>query len=577
MPSRLRRAGGVIRHIMDFPAKPQKNAFVDNLRAERQRRSEERKEKELNRKRDNAASVLQKWWLNRARRRKATEQCWSQWRQEQAQGSPTIEHCLYIVGWYCLLVRNRGQDTDSDLAGVCMYLRSKFRIDTTTSEATLTYHSLLIDARYRDRALDYLHQIVRKCLKSVCRDNTGDSRDMNNIGPELNTLLQYLNPKTFQCKQILSAKHLLDNHQELLRKTAQSVLHHTLLEFSVRESLTSHIQMQCKLEKRVAQYKSAEDTKALKAGQLWLTTMTRLCVFPLEFSVNEQEKTKALEYFILNILATPLITTAVNDMLAEHLCKVCRTYNVLNVLKKPNIEILENLDGNGCLFVIGSLMTLLSRHEHCEPQSIAAVVNSLLHYAQQQFSNQQTHEFSQYHPLFKWSRASWGNRIDADIFAKLVNQLEYLWSFAFVNTAFADVINFDRNPIEDPNLGKWSGGSFKLAANRTKLQQEEKSTAIAAASATINTVELSMDTESIFAMYSKLAAMLDSQKKEILHRIAFTPRLISQLWRVMNFFGPQGNMLIYLNAAQRQDGDVDKEPLVKILRMFCEACSLAFL
>lgn len=563
---------------MDFPAKPQKKKFVDNLRAERQRRRDERTEKELEQKRNNAALVLQKWWLNRVRRRKAAEQCWSLWRQEQAQTtSPTIEHCLYIVGWYCLLCRKRGQDTDNDLAGVCTYLRTKFRSDNTTSssDAMLTYHSLLVDARYRARAINYLKYIIRKCLESVCR--TSDSQSVNRIGPELNTLLQYLNPKTYQCKQFLSSQHLLDNHQELLQKAAQNVTQRGLLEFSTRASLTTHIQLQFKLEKRVARYQSAEDNKAIKAGRLWLTTMTRLCVFPLEFAATNEEKMKALEYFVLNILAAPLITIAINDMLAEHVRKICQAHDVVLFLQRQNPELLHKLDGNGGLFVLGNLTTLLSRNQDfCQPQTIAAVADNLLEYAQQQFSDRQTQEFSQYHPLFKWSRASWGNEIDADVFSKIVSQLEYLWSFAFVNTALADVITFDAGKVaKEAGAPKSSNGLNKLKLTAKKQSQEQ--TVTNASSDYASMAELSMDIESVFSMYSRLSAMFSNQKKEILHRIAFTPRLMPQLWRVMNFFGPQGQMIIYMNAAERQDGEVDKEPLIKILRMFCEACSLAFL
>ena len=141
-----------------------------------------------------------------------------------------------------------------------------------------------------------------------------------------------------------------------------------------------------------------------------------------------------------------------------------------------------------------------------------------------------------------------------------------------MDKAFAGVLAFDSKNVS--NARERSKTDVKMRLFKKKQQEE---LAVVDSKQYSQLAEFSMDIEAIFAMYMTLASLFTSQRKEIVNRIAFTPRLMPQLWCIMNIFGPRGHMEIYLDAARRTDGDVDSEPLIKILRVFCEACSLVFL
>lgn len=573
---------------MFTPTNQDKKAFVERTRIERQRREKERLEKETQTKQERAARLLQQWWQRHCRQRRALNECWTSWDKQLDDHSLTIVECYRLVGIYCFLCRHepRRQPNNKRLVAVCKCLAAKHRApepsSTTNDESSgqyYMYHSLLLDNRYNERALGYLKYVLRQCLERVCAGTT--MTDMYLAGPELNLLLHYLNPKTFIVKYPFNMQHTIPHPAESLLLSAQSILDDCLLSFNPRDAMIRRVERAAKLEQRKARsggsLSSSDDTKELRSLQLWLTTMARICLFPLESSITEDQRESRLVYTITSVLSVPLITTMVNKMIVQHLQKLADVDTVFSLFKTKNdvYEILlDALQGNGHLFVLANLLEFI-REAGDSPAAVDRVVqltNCLGNRCRLHISDRQISKYKHYHPLFKWSCSNWGNSIDVVVYERVQAQLEYLWSRSFVDQVFVDVLNFDSTRL--------FGGAAAAGAKdglKTRLFKKKNQAALLDSKDYAHVVELSMNVESIFAMYMLLISLFPSQRMEIINKIAFTTRLIPQLWRAMNTFGPRGRMSIYLDAARREDGNVEKEPLIKVLQMFCEAASLVFL
>ncbi|KAI7883316.1 HECT-domain-containing protein [Lichtheimia hyalospora FSU 10163] len=266
----------------------------------------------------------------------------------------------------------------------------------------------------------------------------------------------------------------------------------------------------------------------------------------------------------------------VNKMIVQHLKKLANVETVFSLFKTKNDDndtFMDILQGNGHLFVLANLLEFI-RETSDTPAAVDRMVqltNYLGNRCRAHISDRQISKYKHYHPLFKWSCSNWGNSIDVVVYERVQAQLEYLWSRSFVDLVFANVLDFDST--------KLSGGAAAASKDglKTRLFKKKNQPTLLDSKDYAHVVELSMNVESIFAMYMLLITLFPTQRMEIINKIAFTTRLIPQLWRAMNTFGPRGHMSIYLDAARRQDGHVEKEPLIKVLQMFCEAASLVFL
>ncbi|KAI9319767.1 hypothetical protein BX666DRAFT_1916034 [Dichotomocladium elegans] len=571
---------------MFTPTDRDKKAFVERTRIERRRREQERAEKEKQAKQERAASTVQAWWRRHLRQQKALDASWAWWEEIYANRPYTemnIDDCFRAIGFYCFLhrrsasVRSRGNSSGSGrLVSVCKLLMHKYRgIRNDVSQQQecfyYYYYALLVDARYCSAARQYLQEIICQCLARVCNTH---KEELYLAGPELNLLLQYLNPKTYTIKQPLDTDHVLENSSNVLERTAtQSILGDCLMPFNAREAFLMRVQKAAKLEKKKNPL-MPDEAKLLKSIQLWLTTMVRIYLFPLEINRGSSDRLRRraqLGCVCAAVLDIPLVTSMVNSMVIQHLENLVSVEDVLDLVKSDDDKLTESLQGNGYLFLMVNLIQLLRARSPVPVKTVVAVVNILGERARRYFSERQVSDYKHYHPLFKWSSATWGNGIELAVFERMLDHLEYLRSRAFMDLIFKDILEFDMKKYQR-HMTHTVGKNDKLKTpSLFKTMHQESRTEYAAL------VEFSVDTEAIFAMYTTLCDMFPKYKMDIISRIAFTPRLIPQVWRAMNTFGPQGNMIIYLNAAKREDGDPDKEPLIKVLKIFCEASSLMFL
>ncbi|KAI7848665.1 hypothetical protein BDC45DRAFT_302888 [Circinella umbellata] len=600
---------------MFTPNDKEKKAFIERTKAQRQQREIERLEKERLVKQENAARILQRWWQRQIRIRQATNECWKTW-DELLLHTQTLVDCFQVAGIYCLLCRHHPlKSKRKRLGDMCKCLTKKFitTIDNDNGDKKhqqLTYFALLVDSRYSNKALKYLCTIINQCLDVVCESsmNTHHQQEMYLTGTELNTLLQFLNPKMYQqTNRFLDDKqYLLSSPVSVLTMAVQTVFDECLLKSNIRDPTIVRVQRILKLEHKSNKYSagvlSSDDGKMIRAIQLWLTTVTRLCLFPIEFfsssngnnnNNNERRRQQAIQFICTNILSVPLLPSMINSMMSNHLMKLVGIADIYAEITTTNnskrryvdrtmIEIM--LSGNGCIFLLGNLIYMAQQLQQQDTSMIITMTNILIEAAQTYFSERQIQPYTNYHPLFKWSSSTWGNSIDTLVFEKVLHsQIEYLWSRTFMDQIFSDILSFDN--------GNGHATSSSMATTTTKgtdgiksrllfkkKKQEDRITIVDGKQHS-QLAEFSMDIEAIFSMYLTLSSLFATQRKEIINRIAFTPRLMPQLWRLMNTFGPRGQMSIYLDAARRQqnDEDLEKEPLIKILKVFCEACSLVFL
>ncbi|KAI8330947.1 hypothetical protein EDC96DRAFT_555573 [Choanephora cucurbitarum] len=463
----------------------------------------------------------------------------------------TLLDFYQLLGLYCLLTRNRPTDS-TRLKTIVKYLTQN-----KLSQTQLPYYVLLIDMRYMMQARRYLEE---------CTDIHSDH---TSFGPELTLLLQYLNPKTYQTKRVLDRSYVIDIPDKVLQSVAQSILRATICQCNfLRESFIVCVQKIIQLQDR-----KTPETAKIQAMKLWLTTMTRLTLYPIEhaeLSSDALDMETASRFLWTNTLSVPYITSLINDMMVDRLRKwALGAITPYFLVSGYQDEHYQSLGGNGCLFLLANLIDLWNNPNNTlrseQEMRLVEIVKSFLAFIMPCFSDRQSPQYPHYHPLFRWSQCNWGNNLPLNVYDKVIKQIEYIWSRPFMDQVFANIIRFDSSQyVLEHNQRRRLSFNNTHYIRRKSLQQQNNNITI-----------FSIETESIFSMYTQLTCMFKTHRKVIFYRIAFTAQLMPQLWKVMNHFGPEGNMTIYLSAAKRSD--IDQEPLVQVLKVFCEACSIVFL
>ena len=351
--SRLRRVNPWARRSTMFTlTDKEKKAFLERTRAERQRRETERLEKQLLDKRDNAARIIQKWWKQQIRIQRASQDCWSWWDNYIQEQHQSLDDCFRIAGIYYLLSHHHPSGTSNRLVDMCKSLAKKYN-------ALSYYDALLIDRRYRTLSLKYLCFIIDRCLIAIC-DYDNKQQQMYLSGTELSILLQFLNPKTYQQTKLLDNQNAVPDYAMASITAGLTVLEQCFLKASIRDPTIARIQRIVKLEQRSAKYSagvlSSDDAKLVRSIQLWLTTITRLCLFPLEFASTDDRRHAAAQFICATILAVPLLPMMINSMMTNHLMKLISINDVYTVITRSGNSIIETISGNGCLFLLGNVL-----------------------------------------------------------------------------------------------------------------------------------------------------------------------------------------------------------------------------
>ncbi|KAG0184638.1 Ubiquitin-protein ligase E3B [Apophysomyces sp. BC1034] len=507
---------------MFTPTDREKRTFVKRTREERQQRAKDRLEKEKLARNEQAATMLQRWW----RLRRHQNEGWMWW-DGLVQSDPN--DTMRIVGLYCLLSRHRPNGPDN-----------KRRLGVLCKVINISYYGLLADVQLMEKAERYLVIVIQQCLQSI-------SENTYMTGPELSFLLQFLNPKNYRAS---SAETAL-----ALQARAKAVLEQTLLKHDLAQPVMCHVNQVVRLEDKAKRSKSglpSEETKLLQGSKLWLTTVTRLTLFPTEVF--------DLPWATWHLIHLPLITRMVSSQVADLLRKWILPAGAMKWA--PD-------DGDGILFFLANGVDLWQD----ETDSLVSLASTFVGRMQPYFSARQTPHHQKYHPVFKWSSGTGYTSDSTAVFHRVTEQLEWLWSRTFMDRAFTRILAFEP-PHQQPTRTKPSAAlKTRLLMRKTKQQQQQQQQLAACG----QQADFAIDVQLLFSLYSRLASLFADQRSVILYRIAFTAQLMPQLWLVLNSFGPRGEMAIYLDAARKGAAELEKEPLIDVLKVFCEACSLVFL
>lgn len=540
---------------MFSPTNQTKEKFIETTRQEREKREKERIKKQQQERETKAATTIQSWWKRREQRSASRMQCQAWWNSSMDKANElSILDFYQLLGVYCIMARHGVVLDNGQRRLVKCLTRNTFK----HNNAKVPYYCLLIDMRYMDQAAKYLEVLIVQCIAECTSSN-----DTTSFGPELTFLLQYLNPKTYATRHMLDTCHVIDIPDKILQSRAQTILKRTLCQFNLRDALILCVQHMIKLQDR------KDATAKLNACKLWLSTMTRLTLYPIEnaeLSSDALDMATACHYLWTNTLAVPCITRLVNDMMADRLRTWALTTVKTYLMEAPSASCMEQLDGNGSLFLLANLVDLWNSDKNPQKTEHGAQMMEwtafFFQYMEPRFSDRQSPSFPAYHPIFKWSKATWGNSIPSVVFDNVMCQLEYLWSRSFMDQLFADIIQFDT--VKNSPTSTTSTKMLFSKKSQPHTNSHHDTMAL-----------FSMQVASIFSMYMQLTQVFKAHRRVIFYRIAFTSQLMPQLWKLMNCFGPKGNMVIYLNAAKQ--ADINREPLVQILKVFCEACSIVFL
>ncbi|KAI8336574.1 hypothetical protein BC941DRAFT_427474 [Chlamydoabsidia padenii] len=494
-----------------------------------------------------------------------------------------------MVGQYCLFSRHSSPGVQR-LTAVCKRITTRCSLHPSSSAVQVPFYTLLLDKRYRHYTKHYIETVLSQCLEQICaNDDKIDKQPLYLTGPELTTLLTYLNPSTYKPVQHLVDQQYAEDSNNSLSLAALDILDTTLTNFYdqqgslIRDACVQRVERLVKLENRSKQRGKPLDkdnSKLVNGIKLWLTTVTRILLFPLEHASDTDQLTRAAIRVWTWLLTVPLLTRFVTTMVLDHLRKwTLGAIHPLVMKGNKNLGETSTVGGNGYLFLMANLVDLyqekfMNNQDRETAYYLINIVMHLISLATPFYSDRQKYPYSHYHPVFKWSCCPWGDQIDAPVYEWVIqDQLATLWSRQFMDQLLEPILKF--NSVPALKVNKMTTTTRKLLSGKKKMDGTENTRQL------INNkkdmAEFSMNTQLMFSMYSQLGTLFTLQRKIILARIAFTPGLMSQLWRVMNHFGPQGNMVIYLDAARKHVQDIDKEPLIDVLKMFCEACSLVFL
>ena len=163
------------------------------------------------------------------------------------------------------------------------------------------------------------------------------------------------------------------------------------------------------------------------------------------------------------------------------------------------------------------------------------------------------------------------------LFQPLLLQLEFLWGHSFLKFIFAPILTLKGREEEIPRPGKedekkdkpefLSQAEARFAALKRAFTTKLLDPISSAPIKSNESIAAALNLRDVSDLYLLLTQTFVCQKHEILNRISYLPSLIPLMWKFMSSLSPKGNMDLFVKAASQPE----KEPLISILRLFCEA------
>ncbi|KAJ3157378.1 Ubiquitin-protein ligase E3B [Irineochytrium annulatum] len=502
-----------------FLAPEKKETVKERAQREREERAAKREREQLAANQQEAARRLQGWHRQTAEARVGHDRLIKEW-DEWAGYTPALE----AGGGAAINTFRLAPPTSFEiirLMGVCMLLR-----DPTGSSR----------------------------FDTACSGKTGD--DFYLSGVELQFLVKAWNCRRW-AKDTSATPAALVARQTVVDGGAMAVVGQALFRRSV---LVASI--------RGRKARDAADEKRLRGLALWMNAALHVSVLACEMGDEGSERNLAT--LIIHILSIPMLCPAIDAQGLDLLYKGNILWRSLTLMAGTGVArdaVFKGCEGELSLFLLANLIDL---YRLCELKKdpntgeirrllikvIAEVLDECGSYVSSKASN-----LSRFHPVLQWYS---GPRLDVpnEYHTMLPNTLGFLWSRDFIKTAFEDLLAYDfpiisKRPSKKPNV--FGGGRGAGNVNEKAI------------------TNLSLSTLSSCKLFLSLSRIVLTFKPKIMNALSWTPGLIPNLWRLIVNVGPKGSSgdgtRIFLSSAKNPD----KELLMPILQIFCEASCTLFL
>ncbi|KAJ3043343.1 Ubiquitin-protein ligase E3B [Rhizophlyctis rosea] len=544
-------------------------SVAEKARLERLEREARRKADQDSEKKDNAARTITRCMRTVASKsvaKKRLRSVWDGWTSFEPSATTTDipSPTPLCQAWVFLRFYDAASDT-ARLAHCC----KRLLVPPAPKASSLVLCRYLTEPEARPVAERVLRDLAQTCVirvsgpeqvtKTLKPDSTYSTPYLS--GPELRFLISYMDVKQYPTKAIAREIHSSLVGDGLFERWSSAILHQTKGE----------------LLHRYKHPGKANDTPSdiQKKTHLWLNAIMHIslmitAVDPDETPLPSDETVTSpsddiLLSFTLHILTTPLLTSFADAQCLAMLTRAQVLQRVSQAVagnRNWRERLLGRLEGEQALYLAGNLVELYRRVEGStkvvaageeDPHRMWAL-SILCQHASNYVSEKATNLVT-YHPIFKWYSGKPNPTIPSDFLNLLVTQLSHLWSRPFLLKTFSLIISFTPSP---PPSSAPKKPSF-LPSFIQPTPQPTNNPAMAM---------LTADLKDKCELYLALSETILAHRVTIMNGLSYTPGLVPGLWRVLGEVGPRREGVgLFLDAVE---GGVEKEPLMGVLRLFCE-------
>ncbi|GBC22980.2 uncharacterized protein OCT59_014075 [Rhizophagus irregularis] len=576
-----------------------KQAFVENARAEREQREQQRIKQKQEQKLSQSAIVIQKTFRKHLKKKQIFENLRNLWDIDSGfsidndnsneNSSNPLEILLLTKLLFAFFNPKRDNARFSHLCRLILSTTSQNSSNKgdQPSKIVFPFHFLLFNENYGKFTFNLMKKILWQCVERIIGyANENNTKTLYLTGTEIRLMIYFLDPKFYIIKGNLPNSNSIST----LLSQNLAAFHNFLLQkgfyMLIGSGMFLRVDSILNLKSRAMKVKqlSKDDEKKLNSTNLWISACLRCCLFLLDlnsggsnlqtFTEQHYSEKNKLIMFIIHIMSVPCLLSSLDDNWLDMLKKSNIPLKIIEIMHNDDSlsQILNGLTGNNAIFLMGNIVELMLRSDLIslsisETQSNSStqqflnfieIINSLLQYCQSLVSSKQLNMHYQYHPIFKWYSGKNDSKIPNSYFNLVIAQLECLWQRSFILKAFNHVLSF-KSVVKDQ-----SG----LLKSRRKNSFNDKKVSLVSRKVTIDAIE----TKVVCRLYLSILKLLDGQNKNITMNLTYFPDLIPCLWKFLMRLGPKGNMEIFLSDSVIKDPE--KEPFISILALFCICCNI---
>ncbi|KAI8802442.1 hypothetical protein BJ742DRAFT_743736 [Cladochytrium replicatum] len=530
-----------------FGSEPKKVDVAARAKAERLERERRRKEANDEAVRTKHVLTLQRFFRRMLAKRRATLLIREMWDGWMAEGAPGSADALLLV-WIFFRFWKPGDDDDR-LASLC----KKLLIDAPNKSSWLTFFTHK-DVFFRRFSVRSMATLMHACLDRACgkTDRTTTKASLASAfasgpelylsGAELRFLITYANWKAYgpACHTALGEIASIMTTDDTYR--------------IIKSGLFSRMKLFYETSGRKRM--DSQDAKLLKSIRIWTHGIVHYALFPVGGSTAKVEtplKSTPVVDLALQNFTVELLTVPAWISYAEAQCVSLLTQSgIVKYLFGPNMKFYISLEGESALFMLGNMVDIYlasKKATDIDPVSFTAFaprVCEILAHCKTYVSETATN-LTKLHPIFEWYSGRTTN-LPSEVTKTVTAQVSYLWTRPFISNAFHHV---QQDPAETVSSDRGGKPGSKRAEN------------------TLAVIEI----RDACDLFMNLITTLLNQRQRILNTVTYMPKLIPNLWRMIQTLGPDGGVAVFLSAAKNPS----KEHCMPMLSLFCICARLLFL